>query len=231
MRKLTLLSFIIILFLANVSLSQVKQDTLVNSLRGGKWAIQFELGSYINPNYFEAVMFAVKPVLNKHFAAKFGVSYDFSNNDGNDKSNGQTSPSESKNENATLIANLQYYFNPQDEVVFYTGLGSIYKYNRSKYDYFYSSSNSGNLFTHKYNTSEKKWSAGAIGMVGIEWFLSPRISIIAEYDVTLTFGKYEYVQTERSNSIYENTISVKTEYDDINDFSFNIAKLGVSVYF
>lgn len=223
--KNSLFSFILILFLANVTLSQNKYDS-VNSLKSGKWGIQFEIGSYVNPNYFEAVMFAVKPVLGKHFAFKLGLSYDFSNNDGNAGSNGLTSPSDQKNENATIIANIQYFFNPNDKLVFYSGLGPIYKYNRNKDDYFYTYESSGYIFSNKYNKSEKKWSAGAIGMVGIEWFLIPRISIIAEYDVTLTFGKREYIETETRTSSFENEVRVNTEFNNVVEFRFNIAKLA-----
>jgi hypothetical protein len=228
--KKTLLSFILFIFLANGTYSQNKTDS-VNSLRSGKWGIQFELGSYVNPNYFEAVMFALKPVLSNHFAVKLGVSYDFSNRDGNDMSNSLVSPSEIKNENATVVANGQYYFNPHEKIIFYLGLGMIYKYDRSKSDYFFSYNSVGNVYSHKIYYSQKKWSAGAIGMLGIEWFLVPRISIIAEYDMTLTFGKYEKVDTEISTSIYENETKVDTEYKNVGEFRFNIAKLGISAYF
>jgi len=224
---------VVFIFTINSFSQSSKDSSQVNSLIGGRWAIQFELGSFINPNFFESVMFSLKPQLSRYLALRFGVSYDFRTNEGDEESNGISFPDESRENYASVKANLQYYINPKDNIVFYIGLGPMYRYTDYKsQNVDVNSDSQGNTYSFEYYFSSKSWSAGVVGLLGVEWFLHHRISFLGEYNITAMFGKYQYTSTRKSSSsFFGDEVTVSTKDNNTTQYNFNIAKVGVSVYF
>ena len=77
------ITLVLVFGLISVSNAQNK-DTLAfnNYLKGGRWALQFELGTYINPSYFKSVELSIKPQLSRSTALRLGLGFNLNNSSG-----------------------------------------------------------------------------------------------------------------------------------------------------
>ena len=129
------------LFLSNPLYSQTdKSKQFKNSLKPGAVAVQFELGTFINPAYFEAVSISVKPMLSKTSAFRLGVSLNLRNSEGTSGNGFTANPTNDKNTNIAVSVNYLFHFGSSPRVKFFAGLGPLYEYRETKEEYNYVSS-------------------------------------------------------------------------------------------
>ncbi len=87
--------------------SQTKEsDKFNNYLKNGRWAVQFELGTFINPEYFQGIELSIKPQLGKSSALKLGVGFNRSTLSGTTKQENITKPR--TNEKSSFSVSLSY---------------------------------------------------------------------------------------------------------------------------
>ncbi|MFI5212110.1 MAG: hypothetical protein ACHQIH_04450 [Ignavibacteria bacterium] len=233
MKTFRCIALVLVFCLITISNAQNK-DTLEfnNYLKGGRWALQFELGTYINPSYFKSVELSIKPQLSRSTALRLGLGFNLNNSSGKSVVAVFTGPVGSKNTDLGLSLNFIDYLNPAGRVCFYLGFGALYEYSESKSDYFNGNIYSGGSYTDESHASSRAWYAGGTGLLGVEWFLLERISILAEYNLVYKAGKYVSTSTDISTSSFNPTIiRVRNENSDRTVFQFNIVKLGISAYF
>jgi hypothetical protein len=75
----TLISAVLVFLFtfSTITSSQTKEPEKFNNyLKGGRWAVQFELGTFINPDYFQGIELSIKPQLGSSSALKLGVGFD-----------------------------------------------------------------------------------------------------------------------------------------------------------
>jgi hypothetical protein len=83
MKTLKCFAFILFISITATIISQPKDSEIFsNYLKKGRWAVQFELGTYINPSYFKSVEIAVKPQLSNSSALRFSVSANMNSSSG-----------------------------------------------------------------------------------------------------------------------------------------------------
>jgi opacity protein-like surface antigen len=233
MKTLKCLTFILIISSINITFSQT-QDTSAskNYLKGGKWALQFDLGAFINPTYFKSIELGIKSQLSTRSAVRLGIGFNLSSSDGELNSYSYNTPETRKDYQFAFSLNYLYYLNPKDVVCFYGGIGPVYEYYESGSDEVNKGESQGIIFTSEHHRSARSWYIGLEGIVGVEWFLHERICILGEYNLIFKRGKYSSTTTDIFSSTELPTeIIVRNQNSNSLSFHFNIVKIGLSAYF
>lgn len=218
---------------STITSSQTKEpEKFTNYLKSGRWAVQFELGTFINPDYFQGIELSIKPQLGSSSALKLGVGFNRSTLSGTTRQEGIPKPKTDEKNSFSVSLNYIHYFNPKDRVCFFAGFGPSYAYDDVKqessivYTYLLSTS-----VYETYNSS-KQWTIGGRAIMGVEWFLHERVSLLAEYNMEYLAGKYNGTTTNKDFSTGgQLEIEVRDEALDVSSFRFNIVKIGLSAYF
>ena len=79
---------------------------------------------------------------------------------------------------------------------------------------------------YNYSTDELHYGLGVTAVLGIEWFINPQISFLAEYSQSLTLNK---IEDNIESSSYNDT-EQETRINDIS-FTDNPVRMGISFYF
>ncbi len=231
----TLISAVLVFLFSfsTITSSQTKEPEKFNNyLKSGRWAVQFELGTFINPDYFQGIELSIKPQLGSSSALKLGVGFNRSTLSGTTRQDNLSKPKIDERNSFSVSLNYVHYFNPKDRVCFFAGIGPSYAYDDVKqessiiYTYLLSTS-----VYETYNSS-KQWSIGGRAIMGVEWFLHERVSLLAEYNMEYLAGKYNGTTTNKDFSTGgQLEIEVRDEALDVSSFRFNIVKIGLSAYF
>jgi hypothetical protein len=229
--KNLLVSFIILWFLVPYSNSQTKNPPeKVNSLQGGRWAVQFQVGSNFTLNSFEGATVYLKTHFSPRLALRLGVGVSGSYDDQklNYQQIGGSSGTDIQTKNnslgVTVTMKLLYYFNPKSMLNVYLGLGPV-----GTYSYTYDERFNPNISTINYTESDY-WSGGLNGVLGCEFFPLRFLSFLAEYSVTAAYGKSTFKNTENDYYTGETREYYNTENTDLNLIG-NTVRFGLSLYF
>jgi opacity protein-like surface antigen len=230
----TLISAVLtmLLFFVSVTSSQINQPAPFDTyLKAGKCAVQFELGTFINPTYFQAIELSFKPQISRTSAVRLGVGFDLTDRSGDRRQEGVTKPENEKSTSLSASLNYLYYVNPKDRVCFFLGIGPVYEYKEYKNSYT-ETTQYGSMSSYQYDNSERRWNAGGRLIFGTEWFIHERISILAEYNMEFKMGKLFIASTQKYTSPYSPAeIHVRNQDSDLTEFQFNIVKIGLTAYF
>jgi len=222
MKTTKLLSLSLILFLlAFQSNSQTKQDSSVNSLRKGSWSIQFGIGNNLNVAAFNNYSISLKTHLTSKCAIRLGVGGSVSNQSGPLTDQGYSGNYSNKDYEFQFEVIFMYYFAPKSTLNFFAGAGPVGTYS-------YTEENRPEGDGNYYNKSTS-WGLGAKALAGCEWFFMRKISLFAEYEAFITFGK---THNDDQQVFYNDGNSYITSSDSKNIFlRANSARLGLSAYF
>ena len=215
----------IIVFLAAVVLCSTaafagepdREEGRENSLEPGSWSIQFRIGENFQLSNFDGSALSVKRHWSKSRAVRAGMSFGASLSDyESGYSIPDTSYSKTSDRNRGAVSgSITYliYPAPEREVLFYLGVGPTFSYSRDKRTY-------QDYDRYEYN---RLWSIGLGSVIGVEWFATRSISLLAEYT-----GGLKY----RSSSV-EDYSNGKTRVNDNQYFeaSSSGVRLGLSAYF
>jgi hypothetical protein len=209
--------------------AQSTSKTPVNSLKGGKWAVSFLLGSPTNSENFGSLNLILKSQITKIFAIRLGasayLSYGKGTNTNEELFYNQQNQSSTT---ADIFLNFLFYTNPSKPLSFYAGLGPIYRYREYKSDYL----PSGSLYNGTSYTSERGYALGGFAVLGAEWFAFSGFSLTAEYNLSYTYGISNGTNTYFNTGPFgEQEYDVTTTDNDVQTWNLNIVKLGFSAYF
>ncbi len=211
---------IISLMFANVLLFAQSNETEDKPL-GGKYSLQFSVGSNFNISSFEGYLFSGKIAFNKKFALRGGISY-FSSN-GEDDSIIQhfdmnhdifridTSSIDRISSNLELNAHFLWNVIRNSDIFFYLGSGPFIHLESTKSE----------LKDGKEERSQNIY--GLYFVNGAEWFVKRNISLFAEYSFSLSHQKYTY--NKNVPSMIRETEEAGTKFQSSG------ARLGISLYF
>jgi hypothetical protein len=216
-------------FITQNPYAQSSSKVPVNSLKGGKWAVSFLLGTPRSSENFGSLNLSLKSQITKILAIRLGASAYLSYGKGNNTSEGFYYNQQSQSStNADIFLNFMFYTNPSKPLSFYAGLGPVYQYNEYKSDYL----PSGSLYSGTSYTSARGYALGGIAVLGAEWFAFSAFSLTAEYNLSYTYG------ISNGTSTYFNTgpkgeheYDVSTFKTDTQTLNLNIVKVGFSAYF
>lgn len=213
---------------SNVLCQSDSKDERDNSLKEGKWALQFAIDQNFSLANFDGSIISLKKQLSEKRALRLGLSLSFENGNGSSNriSGFDTIPStDFKLTGYSVYASPTYifYVNPREAVNLYIGTGVIfggsYYWNEAKQDL-------PEGYNYRYERSYA-YGGGITGLAGAEFFPIRNLSIFAEY-----FASFQYTHYS-GRTIYD----LPGQYT-INDFKTNSFKFygqqvnfGLAVYF
>ncbi len=196
----------------------------------GDYALQFRIGSDFTLHSFSGALISFQRTLSDRNAIRWGLSLDGGYNkvktDRNEKSH-------EVKFNIGVSMNYLWYTPIAHEIRFYCGAGPIvlFGYNQTK-----TLHNSGLNIRKETITSGE---IGVIGVAGVEWFVRPHISLLAEY-VPELIAKYQNTVNKNTDTTviihnnerqeFPHTTKSKASTKDIHLGSASV-RFGVSVYF
>jgi hypothetical protein len=229
-KRLNLILLILALtFVVSNPYAQKTSKKQVNSLKGGKWALSFLLGTPSNSENAGSLNLTLKSQVTKIFAIRLGASAYLSY--GKDTRSHEGFDNNKQNQsstNADIFLNFLFYTNPSKPLSFYAGLGPVYQYKENKSEYLAT----GSLYNEALYTNERVFALGGFVVLGAEWFAFSGFSFTAEYNLS-----YAYGILNGTNTLINIGPSGEKEYDvsvtdnDVQTWNFNIIKLGFTAYF
>jgi hypothetical protein len=199
-----------------------------NSLKEGKWALQFAIDQNFSLTNFEGSIISIKKQFSEKRAIRLGLSLSFENNNGTSShiSGFDTIPdTDFKLTGYSVYATptLMFYLNPRDAVNLYTGagiiLGGSYYWNEAM-------QNLPDGYNYRYERSYS-YGGGITGLLGVEFFPIKNLSILAEYFASFQYNHYS------GHTIYDVPGEYSVHNSKNNQFDFNGQQVnfGLSVYF
>ncbi|HKI47171.1 MAG TPA: hypothetical protein VKA08_17705 [Balneolales bacterium] len=186
----------------------------------GDWALMFQIDQNFTLKDFSGALISFQKTLSNRNAVRWGLSL---NGGYNEQKNNPPQKTTTGKFHIGVYMNYLWYAHINHEIRFYYGLGPTVSvgYNHTK-----DSQNSG-INIMKQNTLSE--GVGLEGVAGVEWFVRPRISLLAEYVPALT-GKYTSTTNKTLNTASGVSTRSKTSTTDIHFGSLPV-RFGVSVYF
>jgi opacity protein-like surface antigen len=197
--------FLLLLVLSLFIPQYFAQDSTQNSLKEGKFALQFRLDGSFTLKAFQGSSFSAKYHTSDFFAVRTGVMISNYSQIYNKYNGIDTSTSNSLE--VEFISELIYYLKVVDDIALFTGGGLSYSTYRNE----------------NQNNDNTDWAIGLSGIIGMEWFVKKNISLSAEYNLQLKYA----------DSNHEGYISGKwtqIHYTSFYVSSYNQFKIGVSLY-
>jgi hypothetical protein len=193
-----------------------------NSLVAGSWSLQFRITENFQLSSFQGATVSAKRHFSEGRAVRFGVSLNGSFTEEEhrliDESADSTASEYTTDENQQYMRfDVQYliYPSPMKNLNVFFGAGPLFELSRGE------TSGLGQW------RLSKIWRFGLSGVLGVEWFVTKRISIISEYSSSLT---YDYLTSERTYSIGSSGNYRNEDERQTLSFSYSSIRFGLSVY-
>lgn len=242
------LSFVFLFTLACVmstpALAQrdiIQEKARSNSLVDGAWALQFQISDRgFTLRSFQGLAFSGKYHLSDKKAIRLGLEFDASISSGTHEEYRRT-PYDTMSTIADIDSNMQsiefvaqYLVYPSVEanVNFYFGAGPLVQFFRVDAEPEITSEYVDTTYVSKPINYNKTWAVGINGVIGVEWFATKNISLLAEYGVALKYTSLKfirsYVYVSKDGLFYFNRYEDDKEFFEFDPMS---VKFGLSVYF
>lgn len=205
-----------------------------NSLTKGAWAFQFEIvGDLFNldlRNLFGSTL-ALKRHTSDGSALRIGLGLGFnlSDQDRTSERDGDTviqSDYDRNSQSVNIVIQKIIYPAPTADVNFFYGLGPKASFSHEK------TTEERQSPTRKSTRETFSWSVGVSGVLGVEWFPTRSISLLAEYGSDLQYKWQKRTNKQLGTFSYDTTVLYVHE-EKSKSFSLGTSsvKIGLSVYF
>jgi hypothetical protein len=224
--------------------SQAKAEGNKNYLVRGSWSMQFRISNNFTLSNFEGGLISAKRHLSEKSAIRFGLSLSGSTSDRStdvisitEDSLRRRARDESRDDDldafsAGITSQIMFYTTSDKALNFYFGVGPDFNYTRSKRNSVIQ--NDQDHIPVRDGTDSafgRQWSFGLLGSWGVEWFITRKLSIMAEYGAGMEY----FSRHEESKSItyIEDRTATSQKINDEDGFRFYSANVnfGLSVYF
>jgi opacity protein-like surface antigen len=206
-----------VLLLSIASSASVAQDTLsTNNSRRVKdaWTMEFGIASNFTLSTFQGTAISVSRYISDYQKIRIGISTSLTSSTNtrqelNFYADTLANKSNLNDNNGfnTVQLTLQYltYASPAEQISIYFAFGPVAGITWSSYDnqqeftnvwWNYSKNNSGE--------KQKQYSVGLLGSCGVEWFFSERMSLHAEYALSIQYNWENYEVTSKGQTTYIN---------------------------
>lgn len=202
------------------STQNTQNETSQSNMEHGDWALMFQIDKNFTLKDFSGTLISFQRTLSNRNAIRWGLNLDGGYSE---QKNNPTQKTTTGNFHIGVSMDYLWYAHVSHDIRFYYGLGPIVGFG---YDHTKNSQNSGVNVTKQTTVSEQ---IGLNGVAGVEWFVKPRISLVAEYVPALT-GQYQSKVNKIINTNADTSIRTKTSSTDIHLGSMPV-RFGVSVYF
>jgi hypothetical protein len=213
--------------------AQDKAEPRENSLQEGAWALQFAIDRDFQLRSFQGATISLKKHRSDGSAWRLGLGLALDFDTGEDFStsgSGYTADSDANSQAISLVIQKIIYTAPDAPMNFFYGYGptSSYSHSSSTRTIIYPSS--GTNFQEKEKTRHS-FSAGISGAVGVEWFPTRSISILAEYGTAMTFSTSKSTDTIRESDDDGDTQRTAEKVSNGFSLTASAVKFGLSAYF
>lgn len=181
--------FHFIFLITNTAYSYGTADSL--NIERGTYALQFQITSNFTLRHFQGSLISFKRHFSENQALRVGINSSFDieeteqiNADESFVSNGSDASSLSLSLHTQY---LQYSDTPMNTIKLYYGAGPTGQYAHSSVVQLQEQLFNGETRHREIVQSSTEWSAGITGSLGVEWFASKQISILAEYNSTISY--------------------------------------------
>jgi len=193
------------------------------------WAMQFEVNQDFDLSSFEGGTLSIMKKTSPGKSWRLGIDLDASTNNTDNLSiynNTSTNTSESNNDRYSFAVSIHRVFDtdPSARLKLFYGFGPFGGYSYSKST---NRSTSGSNWTVGFNKA-KTWSVGVGGIMGVEWFFSENMSLLAEYGSSLG---YRWNKSTRTTNYSTGTNRADEGTSKTWDFDAEAVKFGLSAYF
>jgi hypothetical protein len=245
--KSTSLHLLAVLIFGFSSTQAQDQATETNSLKPGAWSLDFGITSFFTLTSFQGTTLSAKYQISSTNAWRAGISINGNTQTGTSlqlpiqgDTITNTNSTNTSNASETVLLKVQYlwYANSESVIHLYTGVGPIVGYSHSlnnQQNIYHNGSPSINTWSNQFtNTSTNSWSAGASGVIGVEYFPMKVFSLHAEYNNNLTYQQQKTQGTTNSTSNYSSVNVYGSNSSGTTHgwaFAYGGIYLGLSVYF
>jgi hypothetical protein len=214
--------------------AQDKVDPRKNSLQEGTWALQFTIDRDFQLSSFQGATISLKKHRSDGSAWRLGLglalAFDRFEEFSLSKSIGKRDTDENSQAINIIIQKI-VYLDPDASINFFYGYGpkASYSHSNSKRT---DTTPPPSIASSKREIALHSFSAGISGVVGVEWFATESISILAEYGTILAYSTSKRTSTSRSTS-ESGTTNISTTDKVSNGFSLSAdaVKFSLSAYF
>lgn len=213
--------------------------TRENGLHPGMWALMFQIDEDLIPQAFDGMTIAMKRHSSRKSSFRLAFSLGLSVNETEGEGQYYREDTLRNDSDETRKANgmefaveLMYvrYPWPDSYINAFWGLGPVVSFSRSKTESDRTREEPGyDSYEDYFYWFEESWSAGLMGIIGVEWFATRRISFHAEYQCVLKYRSV-YRETREERSYYD-AIDIGESTSKYWEFYGRGALFGVSLYF
>jgi len=240
MKKIVSLMLMTLVLSLSVPLfSQDTSDSIkVNVFK--EFSLQFRV-RFLELSSFQGSLISFKYHFNDNFAIRSGIGFSMSTNDSEKERElydygGDTLFTKIKadEENYSISVPIQflYYFNPQNEIKFFVGLGPYFSFSTEERIENDLSEPNDKYYANLRNSESKNYFLGISAVYGVEWFFTDKMSLTGEYG--FRFGYYYGEGTSSVTREYPDDIVYIEHTKSKGDgwrFISNLVLFGLSVYF
>ncbi len=225
--------FLFVFLLTTFLFAQKSDSGKTKPFQFPKKSLQFAIDNNFTIRSFQGALISAKYHFSNQTAFRIGISVsghaygeDYSKNVTNNDSMVIATDDERQYLYLMIHSQFLHYFNPDDDIKLYAGLGPYFSANIDLFktgkvevadNYHYTP-------PRKRNTTSLQ--SGISTVYGVEWFFRKNMSLLAEYGFVFY---YFYYESKKAYSIHDNRteeIKKRNGWSLINRFHF-----GVSVYF
>ncbi len=218
------------LLAAEVKAQTQEASTAGSAMTKGAWAMQFSITDNFRLLPFSGATLSLKRHYSANKALRFGLSLGGNFSTSEDKNPNETqAESDYNNQSIGLVSEYVFYPSSEKSAKLFLGVGPSLGFSRSSETKSIPSIQS--QFRGKNVT--RIWSAGVIGVLGVEWFANAHISLLAEYSSFLIYSSYHQKRINEQLDGNGGFIVTGESWSNADSFSFRASsvKLGLSVYF
>lgn len=188
-----------------------------NSIEPGSWSIQFRIAENFQLNSFSGSAISIKRHWSDKRAVRAGMSFGAVVSDlDSDYTRPDTlitSTSDSNRESVSVSTTYLIYPAPGRDVLLYLGTGPSFSYYRDKKTY--------PLDRYEYS---RTWSVGLSSVIGVEWFATRSLSLLAEYTGGLSYSATSHIRrAETGHKIDDSRKTIEASSGGV--------RFGLSAYF
>lgn len=235
MFRTTKFALVLIALLAAIVAIPSEISARENSLKKDKWALQFEIDRDFDLRGFQGNTLSIKKHTADNRAYRLGITFflDFGDSESFRVLNDTILyPLERDFDSRGFNISLQkiYYASTDASVNVFYGIGTAFSFQHGNNESVsYNRSRTQVQFSNSTNSS---WSAGIMGVFGVEWFFADNMSLLGEYNST---AKYSQSKREDESRIIGSGVILNTSFSESKTETFRISssqvKFGLSVYF
>ncbi|NIV16363.1 MAG: outer membrane beta-barrel protein, partial [Aliifodinibius sp.] len=194
---LSIASLLILLLITTGLLGQVDQDSLKSSLIEDSWSLQFRISQDFTLSSFLGGNLSAKKHFSNKSAIRFGVSLSGETSEEEmteelrnllDKS----SEDESEQDFVSLKISTQYLYYPNSHkpVNLFIGAGPFLEYSILDLNQQMEiTQNDTTGRSQEIDRSVDSWGLGVLFAIGVEWFMTRNLSLLAEYGTSFSYRK------------------------------------------